>query len=502
MLTRYVRNTAVLRGWVAAPSSARHLHTVPIPRLGGVAIFLAFSVGVGLLVAASILFKLPFDLSPRTILYLLLPGTLVFFLGLYDDIYSTNPYVKFAVQSVAATLLFFGGFRVFQLPLLFSTHDLGWLGLPLTIFWVLWITNAFNLLDGLDGLAAGSALFSTLALFVVSLIANNHMVSLFTLGLAGTILGFLRFNFNPATIFLGDCGSLFLGFMLSALALVGVQKAPTLVAVGIPVVSFGLPILDTTLSVLRRFLNGQPLFAADRKHIHHKLLERGLSQRQVVIILYGVSAVFGLFSLFLLYPEGGTVGIVLFVLGVGIWVGVQHLGYPEFAELGRAAQRAIVQKQIIINNLAIRRAAEKLPGVQSFYQLYQVLQDTFETNDFDGFQLSLSSEDQKSKKEDHGLLSSIFELQASLPSSCWTWCKSMNSLKTDKEPVSRWVLTLELITPKKQRCGFFSLYRTCNDRPLLVDVNLITSEFYLALTDAVDRIIGQDRVNSASSSAR
>src|SRR5205085_12097101 len=181
-----------------------------------------------------------------------------------------------------------------------------------------------------------------------------------TLALAGAILGFLRFNFNPATIFLGDCGSLFIGFMLSAFALQGAQKAPTIIAVAIPVVSFGLPILETAISLARRLISGRPVFTADREHIHHKLLQLGFSHRQVVIVLYAVSAVFALLSLFLLWPTGSTLGLVLAVLGIGIWIGVQRLGYLELGELGRVAQRTFEQRQIFINNLAIRRAREEL----------------------------------------------------------------------------------------------------------------------------------------------
>src|SRR5437660_12732172 len=217
-------------------------------------------------------------------------------------------------------MLFLGGLRILNIPVLCGDHQLPWfLGWPLTILWVLAITNAFNLIDGLDGLAAGSALFSTLVAFVVALLNGHSLVTVMTIALAGAILGFLRYNFNPATIFLGDSGSLFIGFMLSALALAGAQKTPTIVAVAIPVVSFGLPVLETLLSVVRRFLSGQPLFAADRGHIHHRLLELGFSQRQVVLILYVVSAVCGLLSLFLLYPSGPMVGIGLFVIDGGVW---------------------------------------------------------------------------------------------------------------------------------------------------------------------------------------
>src|SRR5437764_9858590 len=249
------------------------------------------------------------------------------------------------------------------------------------------ITNAFNLIDGLDGLAAGSALFSTLVMFVIALLTDAPLISLVTLALAGAVLGFLRYNFNPATIFLGDCGSLFIGFMLSALALQGAQKAPTIVAVAIPVVSFGLPILETLLSIVRRFISGRPVFTADREHIHHKLLQLGWSHRQAVIILYGVSAVFALLSLFLLWPTGSTLGLVLAVLGTGIWIGVQHLGYLEFGEIRRVAQRTFQQRQIFVNNLAIRRATEELNVASDYQQICRILVASFSSNAFDGFEL-------------------------------------------------------------------------------------------------------------------
>ena len=236
-------------------------------------------------------------------LCILIPGTLVFLLGLYDDIYSVKPRVKFAVQAVAGADALLVRDRKFELPAMLGLHGLEWLSLVMTVVWVLWITNAFNLIDGLDGLAAGSSLFSTLTLFAVSLISGKGTVAPLALVMAGATLGFLRFNFNPATIFLGDCGSLFLGFMLSALALAASEKTPTIVAVALPIVSFGVPLLETSLSVVRRFLSGRPLFGADREHIHHKLLERGLSQRQAVVILYGASALCGLLSLFCYSPE-------------------------------------------------------------------------------------------------------------------------------------------------------------------------------------------------------
>ena len=354
------------RGWAAPPIQDRDLHKTPLPRLGGVPVFLSFLIAVAITSLASLRFPaLAAGFSIRSLLVVLGPATLIFLLGLYDDIHSVGPYTKFAVQGVAAILLFAGGLRILDLPVLFGARHLGWyIGLPITVLWVIGITNAFNLIDGLDGLAAGSALFSTFVVFVVALSSGSSPVSLLTIALAGAILGFLRFNFNPATIFLGDSGSLFIGFMLSALALQGAEKAPTVVAVAIPVVSFGLPILETLLSVLRRLISGQPLFRADREHIHHKLLQRGMSPRQVVIALYAVSALFALLSLFLLWPAGPTLGLVLLVIGTVIWFGVQHLGYLEFGEIRRVAQRTVAQRSIFVNNLAIRRATEELKSAR------------------------------------------------------------------------------------------------------------------------------------------
>jgi UDP-GlcNAc:undecaprenyl-phosphate GlcNAc-1-phosphate transferase len=480
VLTRVVRNIAVARGWVSAPSLPRHIHTASIPQLGGVAIFLAFTVVVAFLAASSTMRAADSRFSVRTILYILVPASLVFLLGLYDDLRPVKPHVKFAVQAVAATLLFYGGFRVFQLPLLFGSHSLGWLELPLTILWVLWITNAFNLLDGVDGLAAGSSLFSTLTVFVVSMVSGDLLVSSLTLVLAGAILGFLRFNFNPATIFLGDCGSLFIGFMLSALALAGAQKTPTLVAVAIPVISFGLPVLETVLSVFRRFLSGKPLFAADRQHIHHKLLELGFSQQKVVWILYVVSAACGLLSLFLLYPSGPTVGIVLFVVGVGIWVGVQHLGYHEFVELRRVASRTMEQKKIIINNLAVRRASRALSNAQSFEEIREALHEAFKNNDFDGYRLQLDPPTGRRSAPTDG----DHPRQKRLPKIAW--CKTAaGHLGRARGP--EWKLTLELASATQRRVGSLLLHREYSQRPLLIDINLLFSGFNKALAEACER---------------
>jgi UDP-GlcNAc:undecaprenyl-phosphate/decaprenyl-phosphate GlcNAc-1-phosphate transferase len=482
VLTWCVRNLAMGRGWVAPPIQDRDLHETALPRLGGVPIFLSFMVTVGLVLLASLHFPaLAAGLSLRTLLTVLVPATLIFLLGLYDDIHSLGPYTKFAVQGVAAVILFAGGLRILDLPVLFGARHLAWyIGLPITVLWVIGLTNAFNLIDGLDGLAAGSALFSTFVVFVVAISSGASSMSLLTIALAGAILGFLRFNFNPATIFLGDCGSLFIGFMLSALALAGSQKAPTVIAVAIPVVSFGLPILETTLSVLRRLISGRPVFTADREHIHHKLLQRGMSPRQVVIALYAVSAIFALLSLFLLWPERNTLGLVLVVIGLGVWFGVQHLGYLEFWEIHRIAQRTFEQKSIFVNNLAIRRAIEELKCASDYVQVCHILRSAFLSNDFDGFELSVAAEGDEDPVGVDARLSGgrgkILHFEK--PSGT----KFRNAW-------AAWHLTLELITTANQWRGSMKIYRFYTDRALLLDTNLLTSIFPVVLADALDRAL-------------
>jgi UDP-GlcNAc:undecaprenyl-phosphate GlcNAc-1-phosphate transferase len=481
VLTREVRDFATARCWVCPPSSERHVHSTPLPRLGGVAIFISFAgcclAGLTILRYAP---RLGVALSFRPVIAILAPASLVFLLGVYDDLRPIGPYAKFAVQALAAAMLYAGGLRVAAVPVLFGSHHFSWfVGLPLTVLWVLAITNAFNLIDGLDGLAAGSALFSTMVVFVVSLVTQSGLVSLMALALSGAVLGFLRFNFSPATVFLGDCGSLFIGFILSALALQGATKAPTIIAVAIPVVSFGLPILETTLSVLRRYISGRPVFTGDREHIHHKLLQQGLPHRQVVIVLYAVSAVFALLSLFLLWPASRMLGLVLAVLGVGVWIGVQRLGYLEFGELRRIAQKTI-ERQRLINNLALRRATEELKISKDYMQICRILLAAFAGNEFDAIELRALLP-----------LASATALGGLQLISAWGEAPRLRWVKPgsyyDSKIASAWSLNLELVSTQNRRCGSMTVFRLYTDRDLQVDLNLLTSAFPVALADALER---------------
>jgi len=302
-----------------------------------------------------------------------------------------------------------------------------------------------------------------------------------TIALAGAILGFLRFNFNPATIFLGDSGSLLIGFLLSALALYGAQKAPTIVAVAIPIVSFGLPILETVLSIVRRLISGRPVFTADREHIHHKLLQHGMTHRQVVIVLYAVSACFAMLSLFLLWPTGSSLGLVLAVLGIGIWIGVQHLGYLEFGELARVAQRTFNRPQIFVNNLAIRRATEELKVARDYDQVRRMLLAAFGSNDFDGFALNVVLHDGEIVA-----MEALDTVPARRTNHSLHWNKPG---RASMDNSSAWTIALDLLSSANRQRGTLTVYRLYSTRDLQLDVNLLTGAFPTALADALDRTL-------------
>lgn len=480
LLTHYVRNLALRRKWACGSIRKRDVHGSPIPRVGGVAICATFILIVVPYVVSERLLGHRLGFGLYTTFAVLAPACLMFVLGLLDDLRPLSPRLKFGVQIIAALLLFYGGVRVWFFPIVSGYRELhGMISAALTVFWVLLISNAFNLIDGLDGLSAGSALFSTLVVFVVSLLNGNPFVSIVTVALAGAILGFLRYNFNPATVFLGDSGSLFLGFMLSAVSLAGAEKGTTAVAVAIPIVAFGLPVLDTVLSVVRRYLSGQPLFGADREHIHHKLLKRGFTHKQAVVLLYGVSAALGLISLLLLYPSGKSVGIVLTVLGIGIAFGVQHLGYHEFAELGRAAKRTVDQKEIIVNNLAIRRATEDLSSAEDLGSVCTALNAAFEHNEFDAFDLTLRP---------------FAPREARIPTTFSTsadGCYRYEWHKPGVEPqvAATWQLTLALRGARSGQEASLTVYRYNVRRSLLFDINMLAGEFPVVLGEALERAL-------------
>lgn len=364
------------------PTDERKLHTTPIPRVGGIAIFAAFALT--LVALAAIFGEQMLRIEDGGRLGVVLAGAAgIHVLGLWDDVRNLRARWKFLAQIAIALAVFAGGVRVNEvsLPLVGVVHLGAAAGALFTVVWFVGITNAFNLIDGLDGLAAGAALFALTTMFVVAGINGQQGAGLVTLVLAGATLGFLHYNFHPASIFLGDSGSLFLGFMLAGIGLLSAQKSPTAVAVAIPVVSLGLPVLDTTLAIVRRFLRGQPIFSADRGHIHHRLLGLGHSPRKVALLLYGACAMLALGGM-LLVNNSAYVAIVLVLIGAGTGVAVQRLRFREFEELGRLVRRGVRPREVIGRNVRIREATATLGAIQDIGMLFGALERTFAREDF------------------------------------------------------------------------------------------------------------------------
>ena len=326
---------------VSAPGG-RHIHGQAIARLGGLGIFAAVLTTVVSLVTSGFANMLLEPGQLRLGIGLLVGGTVMFTIGLIDDVKTMRALYKLYGQIAAATIAWYFGFRVdaIDLPLL-PSFATGVFSLPLTIIWIVGIINAVNLIDGLDGLAAGVVFFAAVTNFVVAWLMGTTLVALVMATLAGAVLGFLFFNFNPARIFMGDSGSYFLGFILAACSIAGpLQKASAAVSIAVPLVALGVPIIDTLLAIVRRFLEKRPLFSPDRGHIHHRLLDMGITHRRAVLIIYGVTVLLCISSIAIAFGRQWQVGAA--ILGVSaVLIGlIRFIGYFEYLMvLGRQKQR-------------------------------------------------------------------------------------------------------------------------------------------------------------------
>lgn len=338
VLTPAVARFAHAHGLVDVPGG-RRVHRAPVPRLGGVAIFSAVFLGAAFAVWAGAT-GLPLDAEAiRLGGSILFAATLLFVVGVVDDLYNLPVKWKLAAQVVAALISCLGGFRMgaFHAPHLMGL-DLGFLDIPVTVLWIVGLTNAFNLIDGLDGLASGIAIVALVTTATVAGALDHPGVVLLSLLLLGAIAGFVPFNFSPARIFLGDGGSLFIGYLLSVLVLQGAMQrgdAPILYAATV----LAVPILDTTLAIARRWLRGTPIFGADARHLHHRLLARGFSPRHASLVLWGSAAALSLIGCALSFsPELKATSVRLLavlVLVLGVVMLVRLLGYHEFSVLGQ-----------------------------------------------------------------------------------------------------------------------------------------------------------------------
>lgn len=294
----------------------RTVHTKPIPRIGGVAIF-----GASMCLIVCVLFLdnqigAAFKGVRLQLSTLLCSATFIFFVGLIDDVRGLPARVKFLAETIAAGALCYVGVEISSLAITDGvTLHLGWWGCPLTILWIVGITNAVNLSDGLDGLAAGVSAVACAAIAVFAIYSHNPIMAVFMLALLGGLTGFLFYNFNPAKIFMGDCGSLFVGFTIAASSVMCLTKSSALVGLALPVLALGIPIFDTFFAILRRFLERRSLFAPDRRHFHHRLIDLGLNQRHAVIAIYVTTlTATGLGSFMMVRRDAGSLMVLACIL--------------------------------------------------------------------------------------------------------------------------------------------------------------------------------------------
>lgn len=322
LTTPVVKTFAYKVGAIDVPKDARRMHKVPIPRLGGLAIFIGFMVSI-------LLFA---KITPE-MKSILLGAVIIVVLGVVDDIMALPAMLKFVVQIVAASIPATHGVQIlaFSNPNIFSDNlywVLGWLSIPFTVIWIVAITNAVNLIDGLDGLANGVSAISATTMLVIALVGGQSQVAIVLAALVGACIGFMPYNMNPAKMFMGDTGATFLGYILATMSIQGLFKYYAVISFVVPFLILGLPIFDTAFAFIRRIAHGQSPMHADRSHIHHRLIDMGLNQKQAVATLYVISAILGL-SAVVLTTGGEQKAMVLFAALCIVAVVAARVVFPK-----------------------------------------------------------------------------------------------------------------------------------------------------------------------------
>ena len=351
--TPLCRDFARRHGVLDKPDFDRKVHVIGTPRIGGVAVIFSYVTAYLLLLVSPLNAGVVLAEHLGFIWKVFPAVALVFATGLVDDLKGLRWWQKLLGQTAAAIWAYWAGVRILGIGA-HATSD-AWWTLPLTVGWLVACSNAFNLIDGVDGLAAGVGLLATLTTFLAGILHNNVQLALATLPLAGALMGFLRYNFNPASIFLGDCGSLSIGFLLGAYAVIWSQKSATVLALTAPVVTLAIPLLEMALSIGRRYLRNRPIFTADRGHIHHRLLAKGLTPRRVALLLYGCCGVAATLSLLQSVLDQQFAGLAVVLFCGAAWFGIQHLGYMEFGLAGRLLMgggfRSALSAQLALRDL-------------------------------------------------------------------------------------------------------------------------------------------------------
>jgi len=339
VVTPYTIRFAKKVGALDIPKESRKIHKKPMPRLGGLAIIAGFAISViYLLIMMSV--EKTINLNDYNQYWIKLLGLfggaiILATFCIFDDIKDLNPFIKLLGQIMAAIVVTLSGIRIDRIASITSLNIFmseEFISMAITIIWIVGITNAINLIDGLDGLSSGTSLISCISLLMIFALNDSPIISIILVtALAGAILGFLPYNFSPAKTFLGDTGSNFLGYTLSIISILGVAKTYTAIVLIAPLIVFALPLLDTGLAIVRRLIKTKSfkgIFKADKEHLHHKIMKKGYTQRQAVIILYGLSAALGMFAIILL--ESGFWKSVSFALMI---IAIIAIGYKDFFKI-------------------------------------------------------------------------------------------------------------------------------------------------------------------------
>lgn len=371
--TPFLIKTGIKYGFVDKINQ-RKIHSGAIPRIGGIGIALGTMTPLFILFfynngVSNTLFG-----SIENVIVIIFGGIAISLLGLYDDILGASAKFKLLIQIVLSVVAIYCGFSINAMSTPWGVIDLGWTGHIITIFWIVGIINAFNLIDGMDGLSSGVSFFACITIMSLAIVNGYMFVALVSAALAGAVVGFLVYNFNPAKIFMGDSGSMFIGYLLAVLSLKNQSKGHTIVSLLVPIIAMGLPILDTVLAFLRRILRNQSVFSADKQHIHHILLSKGINQRKVVLILYGISVVFTVLAMLLIFQKDIEAFLIIVVFSIVVFVIVSKLGYTE-----------------IIYSRFKTRKEDRLENTLEKYLLDKIIlekdEDLFETLPVTGFEI-------------------------------------------------------------------------------------------------------------------
>ena len=389
-----VMRLAISKHWLDEPDGGRRAHARPVPRLGGVGIFagvlLAFAAAPVVAVIGHATPSVPHLASAGA---LILASAILFLIGLCDDLRGVAPLAKLAGQTLAAIVVVYAGFRIDHLvfPPAYE-FSLGWLSIPITIVWLVGVSNALNLVDGLDGLAGGVSVIALLTATVAAVAVGNTSIPWYTLALGGALLGFLRYNFAPAKIFLGDSGSLVVGFLLAVLTVKGATRPDQATYALAPIFALSFPLLDTGIAMMRRWLRGTPLSRADARHIHHQLRALGLSPRKAVIVIYIESAVVAVLGLCVTFaPPEFTVAVAVAGAAILFFImvyGVRWLEYHEFLEAGASVKSAARQARWVIQDkINARDLATAICKAESFEKLSAIIEEAAPTFRFSHMEL-------------------------------------------------------------------------------------------------------------------